>query len=98
MDFQSKIDNIIIKTNLYDGVRENLIQLIDEICILFDSALLEDSLTQIQLSLLYYLANFIGIPQYYDLLAKRTNFNKIEDSYNMLITNSFIRESSLYID
>ncbi|MBI9008472.1 MAG: DEAD/DEAH box helicase family protein [Tenericutes bacterium] len=97
MDFSAKIDFVISRVNNYDLSRNQHSQLIIQICDLFSCAMTEE-LSQHQLSLLYFLSNLIGVPQYFDLLCKLKNIQCDIAFSNNLIVSSLVRESFLFID
>ncbi|MDY0142597.1 MAG: DEAD/DEAH box helicase family protein [Bacteroidales bacterium] len=97
MDYREKINDIISQINDFDNSREKHSKLIQKVCEIFDSAATLD-LSESEMALLYYLANFIGIPQYYDLLCK---INKKDDKVvftNILFISSLLQEANLHID
>jgi len=97
MDFHQKASDLITKVNNFDGSRESHALLISEICELFDRSMSEN-LSQSTVLLLYYLANLVGVPQYFDLLIKTKGLSDFRDFSNLLSFSTLTKEASMFID
>ena len=69
MDRISEASNLTKEINLFQKTKENKSQLISHICRYFDKIKNED-LSNADKQFLLYIANVIGIPQYYEMLSK----------------------------
>jgi hypothetical protein len=98
VDFQSKINNIITKVNKFTGKRDEHVLLVKEVCELFDYSLSEKVFSKQTLSLLYYLSNLIGVPQYFDLFCKLNRISSFDFFSNINLLGSLVKESSLFIN
>ena len=96
MDYREKIDDIIGKLNSYNQSREEHAILIKEVCDIYDNAV-NDDLCSSDISLLYYLSNIIGVPQYFDLLCKIKQIDNSVDFANILFISSLLQEATMYI-
>lgn len=98
MDFESKINSVITNVNNFTGNREDHVLLVKEICELFDHSLHETTFSKQTISLLYYLSNLIGIPQYFDLFSKLNNISSFDLFSSISLLGSLVKESSLFIN
>lgn len=98
MDIREKINNLITKINNFDNSKEKHIELIDDICEIFDLALSKENISYQSNMFLYFISNVIGVPQYFELYCKIKKIDISINFDNLLMFNSLIRESSLYIN
>jgi hypothetical protein len=96
MDYREKIDDIIGKLNSFNHSREEHAILIKEVCDIYDYAV-NDDLSSSDISLLYYLSNIIGVPQYFDLLCKIKQIDNSVDFTNILFLSSLLQEAAMHI-
>lgn len=98
MDFQAKTNNLITRINSFTGTREEKIKLLKDVCDLYDQTIYVDEFSEQTISLLYYYANLVGVPHYFDLFCKIKNIEKFDSFNNMSLFGSLVQESSLYIN
>ena len=92
-----KIDataNVIIAINKYRNNEIQDYELIPIICSYYD-LVKDDSLSESDRQFLYFIANEIGIPQYFDTLLKFNQDTNIE-CFNINTIGNIFREASLY--
>lgn len=95
MDRQSRTIDIIKAYNDFK-VTKNEPVFIKQVCLYFDMAK-NDLLEEKDLQLLLFLANKVGIPQYFDMLHKKFLQKEISPkNINLLSFSSIINEASLY--
>ena len=94
MDRISEASNLTKEINLFQKTKENKSQLISHICRYFDKIKNED-LSNADKQFLLYIANVIGIPQYYEMLSK---FKKKIGISNLSLNSlaSMYNEASLF--
>lgn len=78
MDRKESTVDIIVKINQYNKGELPDYELIREVCAYFDS-IKNEPLTDADKQFLYYIANQIGIPQYYDTLKKFDQNTELEN-------------------
>lgn len=94
MDKIEAAANVIIAINKYRDHEIQDYELIPVICSYYDQ-IKADVLSDSDKQFLYYIANEIGIPQYYDTLI-RFNQNTTFQSYNLNTISGIFKEVSLY--
>ena len=94
MDKIEAAANVIIAINKYKDHELHDYELIPVICSYFDQVK-SDVLSDSDKQFLYYIANEIGIPQYFDTLI-RFNQNTTFHSYNLNTISGIFKEASLY--
>ncbi|MBQ6667969.1 MAG: DEAD/DEAH box helicase family protein [Bacteroidales bacterium] len=94
MDKIEAAANVIIAINKYRDHELHDYELIPVICSYFDQVK-SDVLSDSDKQFLYYIANEIGIPQYFDTLI-RFNQNTTFHSYNLNTISGIFKEASLY--
>ena len=97
MDRQSRAIDIIKAYNEFKHSKNEPI-FIKKVCLYFDMAK-NNLLNEQDLQLLLFLANKVGIPQYFDMLQNKFNRNNLSlENINLLSLGSIINEASLYND
>ncbi len=97
MDRQSRTIDII---KAYNNFKKNKNEpvFIKQVCLYFDMAK-NDLLEEKDLQLLLFLANKVGVPQYFDMLQEKFSQTDISlENVNLLSLSSIINEASLYND
>lgn len=94
MDKIEAAANVIIAINKYRDHEIQDYELIPVICSYYDQ-IKADVLSDSDKQFLYYIANEIGIPQYFDTLI-RFNQNTTFQSYNLNTLSGIFKEASLY--
>ena len=97
MDRQSRAIDII---KAYNDFKKNKNEplFIKKVCLYFDMAK-NDLLGEKDLQLLLFLANKVGVPQYFDMLHEKFSQTDISlENVNLLSLSSIINEASLYND
>ncbi len=96
MDRIKRTSDII--RSYYNFKRTNYVpDFIKEVCRYFDEVK-NEPLSDSDLSLLIFLANEVGLPQYFKLLENKFTSNRItEESMNALTVGAFIHEASLLV-
>ncbi len=94
MDYRQRTTNLI-KT-YYSYLKDNDIsKFIRETCYYFDY-IKNNELSENELQFLYFIANKVGIPQYFDMINKKHNNNLLQfKNINLLTLGSMINESNL---
>ena len=97
MDRQSRAIDIIKAYNEFKHSKDEPM-FIKKVCLYFD--MIKDNLLNEQdLQLLLFLANKVGVPQYFDMLQNKFNKNNLSlENINLLSLGSLINEASLYND
>ncbi|MDY2902443.1 MAG: DEAD/DEAH box helicase family protein [Bacilli bacterium] len=98
MDLSRKICEIISQINKHSSLDSDKVKLLQDICELYDDASKSPSISENEMSILYFFANIIGVPQYFDLLCEIRGIENRIDLDNRLIFLSMVNESNLYID
>lgn len=94
MDKVEYAANLIIKLNLFQNGELSDYEFIKEVCSYFDM-IKSDSLSTADKQFLFYIANQVGIPQYYDTLAKFNHDIQFDEVSLQTLADSY-RESRLY--
>ena len=94
MDKIEAAANVIIAINKYRDEEIHDYELIPIICSYYD-LIKNDALSESDKQFLFYIANEIGIPQYFDTLIK-FNQNTTFQSYNLNTISGIFKEASLY--
>jgi replicative superfamily II helicase len=94
MDRIKETTNVVIEINKYRNKQINDYDLIKTVCSYFDKIKTEN-ISQADLRFLKYIANTVGIPHYYDLLASFENQITIED-FDLNTFSSILYESTLH--
>lgn len=87
--------NIIKSVTLYKNGKKNKQELIKDVCSYFD-IMKNQELQQQDLIFLKYLASFVGIPHFYDMLAHFGVQAKLYN-INLMALSAIISESTLYV-
>lgn len=98
MHLSEKISSIITTINQHSHNDNVISSLIKDICDVFDLAIHEKNINDNLVITLYYFANFIGVPQYFDLFCQIKGVDYEIPIDNRLILNSMISESNLHFD
>lgn len=98
MHLSEKISSIITTINQHSHNDNVISSLIKDICDVFDLAIHEKNINDNLVITLYYFANFIGVPQYFDLFCQIKGVDYEIPIENRLILNSMISESNLHFD
>ena len=98
MHLSEKISSIITTINQHSHNDNVISSLIKDICDVFDLAIHEKNINDNLVITLYYFANFIGVPQYFDLFCRIKGVDYEIPIDNRLILNSMISESNLHFD
>lgn len=96
MDKFESTTNIIVKFNEYEDGELSANEIIKEVCNYYDS-IKNDELTSADKQFLFSIANKIGIPHYYDTLAKFGQDTEL-DSLSLETLANCLRECQLYTD
>lgn len=94
MDRKESTIDIIVKINRYNKGELPDYELIREVCAYFDS-IKNEPLTDADKQFLYYIANQIGIPQYFDTLEKFEQNTELED-ISMQTFADIVHEAKLH--
>lgn len=94
MDKVEYTANLIIKLNLFQNGELSDYEFIKEVCSYFDM-IKSDSLSTADKQFLFYIANEVGIPQYYDTLVKFNHDIQFDEVSLQTLADSY-RESRLY--
>ena len=94
MDKVESASNIIIKINQFSSGELHDYDLIREVCTYFDS-IKSEQLSDADRQFLFYIANMVGIPQYYDTLIKFHQNTQI-DNISLQVLSDSIKESTLF--
>lgn len=86
--------NLIIKLNLFQNEKLSDYEFIKEVCSYFDTVK-NDSLSTADKQFLFYIANQVGIPQYYDTLSKFNHDIQFGEVSLQTLADSY-KESRLY--
>lgn len=94
MDSIERASDIVKRINQYYSGEHSMPNLIEVVCCYFnDCSLLE--LSQADLKFLRYIANEVGLPQYFDMLKKFSERNIMQD-YNMQSISDVLNEIVLF--
>ena len=94
MDKVEYTANLIIKLNLFQNGELSDYEFIKEVCSYFDM-IKSDSLSTADKQFLFYIANEVGIPQYYDTLVKFNHDIQFDEVSLQTLADSY-RESRVY--